>query len=82
MTTDEMTKELQNEQSEIEMLKSRIAELENPLTFKNRDPSFEVWDKTYAKSFETKGLFILFFSLKLLYIFLAVYWHALQFPPL
>ena len=35
----------------------RIAELENPLTFKNRDPSFEVWDKTYAKSFETKGLF-------------------------
>lgn len=35
----------------------RISELENPLTFRNRDPSFEVWDKTYAKSFETKGLF-------------------------
>lgn len=35
----------------------RISELENPLTFKNRDPSFDVWDKTYAKSFETKGLF-------------------------
>lgn len=35
----------------------RIAELENPKTFKNRDPAFEVWDQTYAKSFETKGLF-------------------------
>ncbi len=35
----------------------RIADLKDPITFKNRDPSFEVWDKTYAKSFETKGLF-------------------------
>lgn len=31
MTTDEMTKELENEQSEIEMLKARISELENQL---------------------------------------------------
>lgn len=31
MTTDEMTKELENEQSEIEMLKARIAELESEL---------------------------------------------------
>lgn len=35
----------------------RITELESPKTFKNRDPAFEVWDQTYAKSFETKGLF-------------------------
>ena len=35
----------------------RIAELENPLTFKNTDSPFKVWVQTYAKSFETKGLF-------------------------
>lgn len=35
----------------------RIAELENPLTFKNSDSPFKVWEQTYAKSFETKGLF-------------------------
>lgn len=35
----------------------RIAELENPLTFENTDSPFKVWEQTYAKSFETKGLF-------------------------
>lgn len=35
----------------------RIAELENPLTFENSDSPFKVWEQTYAKSFETKGLF-------------------------
>lgn len=35
----------------------RIAELENPLTFENTDSHFKVWEQTYAKSFETKGLF-------------------------
>lgn len=35
----------------------RIAELENPLTFKNADKPFDVWSQTYAKSFATKGLF-------------------------
>lgn len=35
----------------------RIAELKNPLTFENSDSPFKVWEQTYAKSFETKGLF-------------------------
>ena len=36
----------------------RIAELENPKTFKNTQGKFfDVWSETYAKSFETKGLF-------------------------
>lgn len=36
----------------------RIAELDNPKTFKNAQGKyFEVWDETYGKSFETKGLF-------------------------
>lgn len=36
----------------------RISELENPKTFANAQGKyFEVWDETYAKSFETKGLF-------------------------
>lgn len=36
----------------------RIAELENPKTFLNAQGKyFEVWEETYAKSFETKGLF-------------------------
>lgn len=36
----------------------RILELENPKTFKNAQGKyFEVWDETYGKSFETKGLF-------------------------
>lgn len=35
----------------------RIAELKNPLTFENTDSPFKVWEQTYAKSFETKGLF-------------------------
>ena len=35
----------------------RIAELENPLTFENSDSPFKVWEQTYAKSFETKGIF-------------------------
>lgn len=36
---------------------NRIAELKNPLTFENSDSPFKVWEQTYAKSFETKGLF-------------------------
>ena len=36
----------------------RIAELENPKTFADaKGKYFEVWNETYAKSFETKGLF-------------------------
>ena len=36
----------------------RIAELENPKTFLNAQGKyFDVWEQTYAKSFETKGLF-------------------------
>ncbi len=36
----------------------RILELENPKTFNNAQGKFfEVWSETYAKSFETKGLF-------------------------
>ena len=36
----------------------RISELENPKTFSNtKGKYFEVWSETYAKSFETKGLF-------------------------
>ena len=36
----------------------RIAELENPKTFADsKGKFFEVWNETYAKSFETKGLF-------------------------
>ena len=37
---------------------NRLRELENPKTFANAQGKyFEVWDQTYAKSFETKGLF-------------------------
>lgn len=36
----------------------RIKELDHPKTFKDAQGKyFEVWDETYAKSFETKGLF-------------------------
>lgn len=36
----------------------RIKELENPKTFSNAHGKyFDVWSETYAKSFETKGLF-------------------------
>lgn len=36
----------------------RIAELENPKTFADaKGKYFEVWNETYSKSFETKGLF-------------------------
>lgn len=36
----------------------RIADLENPKTFSNTQGQyFDVWSDTYAKSFETKGLF-------------------------
>ena len=36
----------------------RIKELDNPKTFQGaKDKLFEVWNETYAKSFETKGLF-------------------------
>jgi len=36
----------------------RISELENPKTFADaKGKYFEVWNETYAKSFETKGLF-------------------------
>ena len=36
----------------------RIKELDNPKTFSNtKGKYFEVWNETYAKSFETKGLF-------------------------
>lgn len=36
----------------------RIKELDNPKTFKDaKDKLFDVWSETYAKSFETKGLF-------------------------
>lgn len=36
----------------------RINELEHPKTFKDAQGKyFEVWDETYAKSFETQGLF-------------------------
>lgn len=36
----------------------RIAELENPKTFTDaKGKYFEVWNETYGKSFETKGLF-------------------------
>jgi type I restriction-modification system DNA methylase subunit len=36
----------------------RIKELDNPKTFQNsKDKLFDVWSETYAKSFETKGLF-------------------------
>lgn len=36
----------------------RIKELENPLSFSNTQGKFfEVWDQTYGKTFETKGLF-------------------------
>lgn len=36
----------------------RISELDNPKTFKDtRGKYFDVWSETYAKSFETKGLF-------------------------
>lgn len=36
----------------------RINELDHPKTFKDAQGKyFEVWDETYAKSFETKGLF-------------------------
>lgn len=37
---------------------NRISELENPKTFSNAQGKyFDVWNETYAKSFETKGLF-------------------------
>ena len=36
----------------------RIKELDNPKTFQDaKDKLFDVWSETYAKSFETKGLF-------------------------
>ena len=36
----------------------RIRELDNPKTFQDaKDKLFDVWSETYAKSFETKGLF-------------------------
>lgn len=36
----------------------RLKELDNPKTFKDaKDKLFDVWSETYAKSFETKGLF-------------------------
>ncbi len=36
----------------------RISEIDNPKTFSNAQGKyFEVWNETYAKSFETKGLF-------------------------
>lgn len=36
----------------------RLAELENPKTFANAQGKyFDVWDETYGKTFETKGLF-------------------------
>ena len=36
----------------------RLKELDNPKTFQNtKDKLFDVWSETYAKSFETKGLF-------------------------
>ncbi len=36
----------------------RIKELDNPKTFHDaKDKLFDVWSETYAKSFETKGLF-------------------------
>lgn len=38
--------------------KKRIADLVNPKTFSNAQGKyFDVWSETYAKSFETKGLF-------------------------
>lgn len=38
--------------------KRRIADLDNPKTFNNAQGQyFDVWSETYAKSFETKGLF-------------------------
>lgn len=47
--------------SHIIMLKDnekRIGELENPKTFKTAQGKFfDVWNETYAKSFETKGFF-------------------------
>lgn len=36
----------------------RLKELDNPQTFRDaKDKLFDVWSETYAKSFETKGLF-------------------------
>lgn len=36
----------------------RLKELDNPKTFRDaKDKLFDVWSETYAKSFETKGLF-------------------------
>lgn len=36
----------------------RLKELDNPKTFREaKDKLFDVWSETYAKSFETKGLF-------------------------
>lgn len=36
----------------------RLKELDNPKTFQDaKDKLFDVWSETYAKSFETKGLF-------------------------
>lgn len=37
---------------------NRLKDLDNPISFKDCNGKyFEVWDKTYGKSFETKGLF-------------------------